>query len=398
MAVLERTELEQSPLADLHAIASELGTEGFRRLRREELIRLLAGEAADEAADEPPAPARRARRSTRSASSRRSERVSERGETEAEPSEAPRRRTRSRGTRAAEPAEEARGEEAKETRSEEPQETRTGVLEILPTGGGLLRREALVEGLDDAYVSPAQIKRLELRAGDSVTGPVRPPRRSERHHALVRIDVVNGTDGEAATGRKRFEDLTPMWAGERLAAPDEFGQAPFGRGSRVAIGGEPGSGATTLLRKALATLAERESGLEQAVVLAGARPEEVTEWRRESAATVTGGGFDAPMVELSRAAELAVERAKRTVEQGGHALIAIDSLASLPPETARAVFGAARRAEEGGSLTVIAVTGSSQELRRVATTRVVLDSGRTGRRPGSVVGSASGTTRADLLG
>ena len=252
---------------------------------------------------------------------------------------------------------------------------------------------------DDAYVSPAQIKRLELRAGDAVTGPVRPPRRSERHPALVRIDAVNGTDGDAATGRKRFEELTPVWASERLAAPDELGQAaPFGKGSRVAIGGEPGAGATTLLRRILATLAEREAAIEQAVVLAGARPEEVTDWRRDSSATVTGGAFDAPIAELSRAAELAVERAKRTVEQGGHALVAIDSLAFLPLEAARAVFGAARRVEQGGSLTIVAVTGSSQELRRLATTRVVLDAGSSGRLPGSVVSSASGTTRADLLG
>ena len=390
MAVLERSELEQSPLADLHAIASELGVEGFRRLRRDELISLLAGDGGGEAV-ESPAPARRARRSTRSATSRRSARVAERDEPEEEPTEAPKRSGRPRRTPVAEPAEAAPSESA--------EETRTGVLEILPTGGGFLRREALVRAPDDAYVSPAQIKRMELRAGDAVTGPVRPPRRSERHPALVRIDAVNGTDGDAVTGRKRFEELTPVWASERLAAPDELGQAaPFGKGSRVAIGGEPGAGATTLLRRILATLAEREAVVEQAVVLAGARPEEVTDWRRDSSATVTGGAFDAPIAELSRAAELAVERAKRTVEQGGHALVAIDSLAFLPLEAARAVFGAARHAEQGGSLTIVAVTGSSQELRRLATTRVVLDAGSSGRLPGSVVSSATGTTRADLLG
>ena len=390
MAVLERSELEQSPLADLHAIASELGVEGFRRLRRDELISLLVGDGGGEAV-ESPAPARRARRSTRSATSRRSARVAERDEPEEEPTDAPKRSGRPRRAPVAEPAEAAPSESA--------EETRTGVLEILPTGGGFLRREALVRAPDDAYVSPAQIKRMELRAGDAVTGPVRPPRRSERHPALVRIDAVNGTDGDAATGRKRFEELTPVWASERLAAPDELGQAaPFGKGSRVAIGGEPGAGATTLLRRILATLAEREAAIEQAVVLAGARPEEVTDWRRDSSATVTGGAFDAPIAELSRAAELAVERAKRTVEQGGHALVAIDSLAFLPLEAARAVFGAARRVEQGGSLTIVAVTGSSPELRRLATTRVVLDAGSSGRLPGSVVSSASGTTRADLLG
>ena len=386
MAVLERTELEQSPLADLHAIASELGVEGFRRLRREELIALLAGDAADES----PAPARRARRSTRSATSRRSARVAER---EDEPAEAPKRATRSRRPATKEPA-------AEEGPSDAAEERRTGVIELLPGGGGLMRRAADVESADDAYVSPAQIKRLELRAGDEVAGPVRPPRRSERHPALVRIDSVNGAD--AATGppdRKRFDDLTPVWASERLAVPDELSQAaPFGKGSRVALGGEPGAGATTLLRKVVATLAERQPELQQAIVLIGARPEEVTDWRRDSSAAVTGGAFDEPLAELGRAAKLAVEQAKRTVEHGGDALIAIDSLAFLPIEIARTVFGAARNAEQAGSLTIVAVTGSSQELRRLATTRVVLDAGSSGRFPGSVVSSASGTTRADLLG
>ena len=385
MAVLERTELEQSPLADLHAIASELGIEGFRRLRREELIGLLAGDA-DGETTESPAPARRARRSTRSATSRRSARVAER---EDAPAEGPERATRSRRPAAAE-----------ESPSEAAEEARTGVLELLPAGGGLVRRAAHVESPDDPYVSPAQIKRLELRAGDEVTGPVRPPRRSERHPALVRIDSVNGAD--AATGRpgrKRFEELTPIWATERLAVPDELSQAaPFGKGSRVALGGEPGVGASTLLRKILATLAERQPELQQAVVLAGARPEEVTDWRRDSSAAVTGGAFDEPLAELGRAAELAIEQAKRTVEQGGDALVAIDSLAFLPFETARAVFGAARNAQQGGSLTIVAVTGSSQDLRRLATTRVMLDAGSSGRFPGSVVSSASGTTRAELLG
>ena len=390
MAVLERTELERSPLADLHAIASELGIEGFRRLRREELIGLLAGDAGGETTESPatesPAPARRARRSTRSATSRRSARVAER---EDAPAEGPERATRSRRPAAAE-----------ESPSEAAEEARTGVLELLPAGGGLVRRAAHVESPDDAYVSPAQIKRLELRAGDEVTGPVRPPRRSERHPALVRIDSVNGADAATGrAGRKRFKELTPIWATERLAVPDELSQAaPFGKGSRVALGGEPGVGASTLLRKILATLAERQPELQQAVVLAGARPEEVTDWRRDSSAAVTGGAFDEPLAELGRAAELAIEQAKRTVEQGGDALVAIDSLAFLPFETARAVFGAARNAQQGGSLTIVAVTGSSQDLRRLATTRVMLDAGSSGRFPGSVVSSASGTTRAELLG
>jgi transcription termination factor Rho len=370
MSVLDRKELEQSPLADLHTIASELGMEGFRRMRKDDLIRAIlkdqpGGEDVEpEAEPEPDEPPERDRAAEAEAGVE---------ETEIEEEEEP----------------EAEAAEAEEEPEPEPEEEdiRTGVLDILPNGSGFMRSDPFAHSRDDVYVSPAQIRRCELRAGDEISGPVRPPRRSERYPSLVRIDSVNGQEPEPPAERPRFEDLTAVFATERLPSPDELDDAPFGKGSRVAVAGPPGAGATSLLRRIVSSLAG--GSLEPVVVLAGVRPEEVTEWRRETGITVAGGAFDGSMDEQAQVAEMAVERAKRAVEQGKDALIVVDSLDSLPAGVARRVFGAARKAEEGGSLTVIAATGESSDPLRVATTRIVLDGGS--------VGAASGTTRADLL-
>ena len=164
---------------------------------------------------------------------------------------------------------------------------------------------------------------------------------------------------------------------------------PFGKGSRVAIGGPPGAGATRLLREMTDAL---EGGLDVLVVLAGVRPEEVTEWKRIEKLSVAGGGFDRPPDELAQIAEMAIERAKRIAERGGDAVVVIDGLDALAPAAARRVFGAARKTEEAGSLTVVAATGSGGELQRLATTRVVLAA------DGTLDAASSGTLRADLLG
>jgi transcription termination factor Rho len=388
VSVLDRKELEQSPLADLHAIAAEIGVEGFRRMRREELISALVGEesgnrdqesgeaaghrrqatgdSAAEAADEQPA----------------AEAADEGPETEAADEEP----AAEAADEELEPEPEAEPEPQEEPEPEE-EDIRTGVLDILPNGSGFMRSDPFSHSRDDVYVSPAQIRRCELRAGDEISGPVRPPRRSERYPSLIRIDAVNGQPPEPPVERPRFEDLTAVFATERLPSPDGLDAAPFGKGSRVAIAGAPGAGATSLLRKIVAALSD--GSLEPVVVLAGVRPEEVTEWRRESGVTVAGGAFDGSSEEQAQVAEMAVERAKRAVEQGRDVLIAIDSLDALPASVARRVFGAARRVEEGGSITVIAAIGQASEPLRVATTRILLDGGR--------VTEASGTTRSDLL-
>jgi transcription termination factor Rho len=214
------------------------------------------------------------------------------------------------------------------------------------------------------------------------------------------VDKVNGGDAEQPAERLRFEDLTPVFATQALTSPDGLDTTPFGRGSRVAVGGPAGSGITTLLRRIVLGLKAAHEDLDVVVVLAGVRPEEVTEWKRDSAVTVAGGGFDRSVDEQAQAAESAVERGKRAAESGRHSVVVIDSLDALPPAAARRVFGAARATEEAGTLTVIASTGTAGEPLRQATTRIVLepvaDGGAAGPQPPKLA-PASGTLRADLL-
>jgi len=395
MPVLDRNELEQSPLADLHAIASEIGIEGYRRLRRDDLIdALLSGEApvseptsgdedsdADTASTSEEERPRRRSRGGRGRGRSRDER-GDRDRGDRDRSERPERSER--GERA--DRGEARDERDADGDDEVEAEPRTGVLDILPNGSGFMRVELFRHSNEDVYVSPAQIRRCELRAGDRLSGPVRPPRRSERHPSLVRVDKVNDGEPEPPAERPRFEDLTPVFATQKLTG---LADVPYGRGSRVAIGGPPGAGVTSLLRSAVDAL-KAESDIDLVVLLIGARPEEVTEWHRLEGVAVAGGGFDRPVDEQAQIAELAVERAKRLVERGGHVALVVDSLDALPPATARRVFGAARAVEEGGSLTVLAATGLAGEPQRVATTRVLLE-------PGGKVNEGSGTLRAELL-
>jgi transcription termination factor Rho len=360
MAVLRKTELEASPLADLHAISSELGVEGFRAMRREDLIRAIlqtqGGEDDEAPPDEVPS-----------------------GETLEEPAAA-----------ADEPPEPA-GEEEPEVEEEiSDEEIAGGVLDILANGSGFLRVGAGEQSRDDIYVSPAQIRRCELRSGDEVSGPVRPPRRNERHPSLVRVETVNGGQAEPPEQRPWFGDLTPVFASERLAGPPSLEGIPFGKGSRVAVSGPAGAGATTLLREVAGALSANYPDMSLTVVLAGVRPEEVRDWS-DSGMPVAGGSFERSPEAHAQAAELAVERAKRVVERGGDAAVIIDALDGLPPAVRRRLFGAARASEEGGTLTVLAATGDDSEVLRWASTRIVLEPG------GRIAGDASGTLRADRL-
>ena len=265
-----------------------------------------------------------------------------------------------------------------------------GVLDVLGNGSGFLRLDPAGQSRDDVYISPAQIRRCELRAGDEVSGPVRPPRRNERHPSLVRVETVNGAEAEPPEQRPWFGDLTPVFPSERLAAPAAFDAAPFGKGSRVAVAGPPGAGATTLLMEVVRTVAERHPELSLQVVLAGVRPEEVGAWRA-GGQPVAGGSFERSPEAQAQAAELAVERAKRQVERGGHATVVVDALDALPASVRRRLFGAARATEEGGTLTIVAATGDDRDAQRWATTRLVLD------RAGQVAGEQSGTLSAERL-
>ena len=387
MSVLKKKELEESPLADLHAIASELGLEGFRSKRKNDLIAAIlevssppeAAEEEEREPDEVPAeealeapPADLEPEAEEEEEDKGPPRTPRRTRPRAHPKGLPRMSPRRRRTAAPEPEGELAG----------------GILDILANGSGFVRVDPAGQSRDDVYVSPAQIRRCELRSGDQVSGPVRPPRRNERHPSLIRVTTVNGGDAEPPEERPWFGDLTAVFPSARIDAPAALRKLPFGRGSRVAVGGPPGAGASRLLHE-LALALSKDDDIEVQVVLAGVRPEEVGEWRA-TGLDVAGGSFERSADAQTQAAELAIERAKRRVERGGHAAVIIDSLSSLPGSAQRRLFGAGRATAEGGTLTVIAATGDSEEALRWATTRIVLD-------PGGKPGPASGTLREDEL-
>ena len=411
MPVLTRKDLESSPLADLHVIASELGLESYRRMRKDDLIATILdaqGGEPEESGAPAPEPIEADEPAVADESPEAPEAADEPDERDA-PRRRPRRRSRSRSAAAAEP--EAEADEApvsepeddhiaeasheRPVDEEEPEtgeqvsdeEMVSGVLDILPNGSGFLRVDLSGQSKGDVYVSPAQIRRCELRPGDEASGPARPPRRNERHPSLIRVETVNGREAEPAEERPWFDDLTPVFPNERLEGPASLEGIVFGKGSRVALYGPSGAGATRTLRELAAALAERHPDITVQVVLAGVRPEEVADWR-EGGLDVVGGSFERSPDTHSQAAELAVERAKRRVERGGHVALLIDSLDGLGGSAPRRLFGAGRATSEGGSLTVIAAIGDSVEAIRWATTRVALE---TDGRP------LGDTLRADLL-
>src|SRR4051812_1232490 len=276
MSVLDPRELQASPLADLHALASELGLEGFRRLRKEELINQIVaaqgGEVPPPVADEAESESDSEVALYEDASSE-----AEKGDDAYQPpgareddqedlhegstGDVPRsyQEPMPNWEQEREASDDAGEEEGPSDAGEEEREEdlRQGILDVLPNGSGFIRAEPYRQSREDVYVSPAQIRRCELRPGDEVSGPVRPPRRNERHPSLVRVATVNGQDADAPTERARFDTVNAQWPTERLAGPSALVDTPFGKGSRVAIGGPPGAGATYLLREAVKVLRER---------------------------------------------------------------------------------------------------------------------------------------------
>jgi transcription termination factor Rho len=411
MSVLDPRELQASPLADLHALASELGLEGFRRLRKDDLIQqIVAVQGGAAPSDEDDGEASLYEDAAAEAEEddggyRAPGALEDDSEDLHEGSTAERPRDYEA---AAEPEEEQEEpeeeqeepEEEQEEPEEEPEEPereedlRAGILDVLPNGSGFIRAEPYRQSREDVYVSPAQIRRCELRPGDEVSGPVRPPRRNERHPSLVRVATVNGQDADSPSERSRFDTLSAAWPSERLAGPNALADTPFGKGSRVAIGGPPGAGASYVLREAVKVLRDRHPELEVVVVLAGVRPEEVADWS-DVGAEIAGGSYDGSFDEQAQVAELAAQRAKRAVEAGKDVVLVVDSLDALPPATARRVFGAGRNTTDGGSLTTLASTGTAAEPHRMATTHVTLEP-----REGEAtrVAGGSGTLRRDVLG
>ncbi len=265
-------------------------------------------------------------------------------------------------------------------------EIRGGVLEIMNEGIGFLRQDYRV-GPEDVYVSQAQLRRYELRSGDMVIGHVRPPRESERHYGLLKVEYINGLSPDEARRRPRFEKLTPIFPSQRFNLeydPTVLSTriinliAPIGRGQRGMIVSPPKAGKTTILKEIANAISVNHPDVRQIMSLIGERPEEVTDIDRSVDAEVVASTFDEPVTAHVRMAEIALERAKRLVESGLDVVILMDSLTRLaraynlvvnpsgrtlsggldpsalyPPKR---FFGAARNLEEGGSLSIIATS------------------------------------------
>ncbi len=404
MSVLSRPALESSPLADLHEIASEIGLEGFRRLRKADLVDAIlavqdpdapSAPVEDGSTDEDAPRQRRSRRGGRGRGRARGEANGDAPEAEADAEPEP-ERERSRRSRSRSRDEDREPESA-------PQEDRIaeGTVELLGNGSGFVRLKAGETGEDDVYISAAQVRRCELVDGDTVAGPVRAPRRSERHPSLVRVDTINGRPADEVAEGTRFDDLPASFPSERFALGTEDPTlkaiewlTPLGYGSRATITGMARAGKSEALRR-LAVALKGHDEIELSVVLAGVRPEELAEWKAaeiEPAAALTLG---APADTLAQATDRVLQTARRLAARGGNAVVLIDGLDALAPSAARKALASARNLSESGSLTVIA---TAAEPFGGETTVIALDVllTSTGRFPALDL-AASGTIRPELL-
>ena len=275
-------------------------------------------------------------------------------------------------------------------------ELRGGILEVMNEGMGFLRADHYLPGRNDIYVSQSQIRRFGLRTGDMIIGQIRPPKDTEKYYGLLRVESINGMDPEEAKNRPKFETLTPIFPEERFdLETDRYTLstrmlnliAPIGKGQRGLIVSPPKAGKTTVLKEIANAISQNYHEVHLMVALIGERPEEVTDMDRSVDAEVIASTFDDPVTSHVRAAEMALERAKRLVECGKNVVILLDSITRLsraynlmvtpsgrtlsggidpaalyPPKR---FFGAARNIEEGGSLTIIATcivdTGSRMD-------------------------------------
>jgi len=425
MSIISPADLEASPLADLHALASALSIDGYRRLRKEELVeailarqgaaaprrsragsRRAAAEAprdrdrdddettADDAGEEPPSREGAGERPARSGRPRRRRggRSREGGEETTSPAPdapAPRARDRARDER----ARDDRDRDERDEREPASERVAEGVVELLANGSGFLRANPDEASDDDVYISAAQARRCELVSGDRISGPVRPARRSERHASLIRIDTINGVAAEQAVVGTRIDEIDVDFPSESFVFGDGGGLAalpPFGRGSRVLIAGAPRSGRSELLRRIAAELAASE-GLDVELLAVGVRPEELTEYKALEHAVSSGLSFAASSDAQEAAVEQAAERGRRIALRGGNSVLAIDTLDGLGASAARRTMASARNLRGAGSLTVIATArapiGGETTLIALLTD---------GEFP-SLDPAVSGTLRAELL-
>ena len=262
-----------------------------------------------------------------------------------------------------------------------------GVLEVLPEGYGFLRSQDwnYLYSPDDIYVSPSQIKRFDLRTGDTVAGQVRPPKEWERYLALLKVERVNGGEPEAAKARIAFDNLRPRYPDGRLRLESKDGDlsmrvmdliAPIGKGQRGLIVAPPRAGKTILLQKIANAISENHPEVTLIVLLIDERPEEVTDMQREVKGEVISSTFDEDATRHVQVADMVIEKAKRLVESGKDVVILLDSITRLARahntvipsggkimsggldakamEKPKKFFGAARNVADGGSLTIIA--------------------------------------------
>jgi transcription termination factor Rho len=276
-----------------------------------------------------------------------------------------------------------------------------GVLEILQDGFGFLRSagSSYLAGPDDIYVSPSQIRRFNLRTGDNISGKIRPPKDGERYFALLKINEINFETPDKAKGKILFENLTPLFAAERLTLEQGNGStedltpriidlaSPIGKGQRGLIVSPPKAGKTMILQSIAQSIAHNHPEVHLIVLLIDERPEEVTEMERSVRGEVISSTFDEPASRHVQVAEMVIERAKRLTEHKKDVVILLDSITRLArayntviPASGKVLtggvdanalqrpkrfFGAARNIEEGGSLTIIATalvdTGSRMD-------------------------------------
>jgi transcription termination factor Rho len=317
-----------------------------------------------------------------------------------------------------------------------------GVLEILPEGYGFLRSQDwnYLYGPDDIYVSPSQIKRFDLRTGDTVRGQVRPPKEWERYLALLKVESINGDDPERAKQRVAFDNLRPRYPDERIRLERTNGDlsmrvmdilAPLGKGQRGLIVAPPRAGKTILLQRIANAIAENHPEVSLIVLLIDERPEEVTDMQANvPSAEVISSTFDEPADRHVQVADMVIEKAKRLVEHGRDVVILLDSITRLArahnvvvPHSGKILsggvdaqalhkpkrfFGAARNIDEGGSLTIIATalvdTGSRmdevifEEFKGTGNMELVLDRKIADRRIFPAIDIAkSGTRKEELL-
>lgn len=316
-----------------------------------------------------------------------------------------------------------------------------GVLEILPDGFGFLRAPDAnyLPGPDDIYISPSQIRRFNLRKGDTISGQIRPPKESERYFALLKVEKVNHEDPEIAREKILFDNLTPLYPDEKIKMEVEADNystrvmdlmTPIGKGQRGLIVAPPRTGKTMLLQNIANSVTNNDKSIHKIVLLIDERPEEVTDMARSVDAEVISSTFDEPPQRHVQVAEMVIEKAKRLVEHKRDVLILLDSITRLaraynsvvPPSgkilsggldsnalhKPKRFFGAARNIEEGGSLTIIATalidTGSRmdevifEEFKGTGNMEIHLDRKLSDRRVfPSIDINRSGTRKEELL-